>query len=195
MGPKGCCSWAAKGAPSSSNYQWQRRRRAGAAGRRAGETTKGPGWRGPGSARGRVRGPNYRGAGAARRRRLGPGAGAVHGAATRALVHQGAARAAAALLAAPLKLADAWQTAAEARRVLGSAGDRPEPWGKGSGREKCGKEGRIEERRGEEREREGRRVKGREEKGGETTSKSPQGSRPSPTWITPSGSLLPPRLQ
>lgn len=80
--------------------------------------------------------PQGWGTGPERRGGLGAPAGAVHGAATCALVRQGAAQAAAALLSAPQKLADAGQAAAEARRELNSAGDRPEPWGEGGGREK-----------------------------------------------------------
>lgn len=98
-------------------------------GGRARETTglEEPGWRGPGAAGGRIRGPNGRGVRAPLCGRLRAETDAVHGAAQHALVHQGAAQAAAALLVAPQKLANAGQTAAEARRVLDSAGDRPEP--------------------------------------------------------------------
>ena len=119
------------------------------AGGRAGETSREeePGWLGPRAADGWSRGPNGGDAGAKRRGRLRARAGAVHGAATCALKRQGAAQAAAAVLSAPQKLANSRQTAAEARRELGSAGDPPEPWGEGSGQEKCEGEGRIREGR------------------------------------------------
>lgn len=127
----------------------RRRLRPRDAGGRAGETTREeePGWRGPRGAGGRNRSPNSRGAGAERRWCLRARPSAVHGAATCALVRQGAAQATAALLSALQKLANARQTAAEARRELSSAGDQPKPWGEGSGRENCEREGSIGEGR------------------------------------------------
>lgn len=158
--------------PGALGQATRRRLRLRDAGGRAGETSREEesGWRGPRAAGGRIRGPNGGSAGAASRGRLEARPGAVHGSATRTLVHQVAAQAAAALLSAPPKLADARQTAAEARRVLGSAGDRPELWERESNGRNV--EGRGKKERGggkercrEEREREGRSVKRKRREG------------------------------
>lgn len=76
---------------------------------RAGETSgeKEQRWPGLRAASGRVRGPNSSGAEAARGRSIRARADAVRGAANSALVHQGAGQAAAGLLPAPQKLANA----------------------------------------------------------------------------------------